>query len=71
MNTYYLVKSARGKTIFFNFLSQFLYNFCRYFLNIYIKTKLFILIRKKNPKSSTIKNVFKNNGGYTFMPLTK
>jgi len=35
-------KERKGQNNIFNFLSQFLYNFCRYFfLNIYIKTKLY------------------------------
>lgn len=72
MNTYYLVKSAKGKTIFLIFYHSFYIIFVDiFFLNIYIKTKLFLLIMKKNPENYTINDVFKYIGDHTFMSLQK
>jgi len=62
-------KERKGQNNIFNFLSQFLYNFCRYFFTYLYQNKTFLLTMKKNPENYTINDVFKYIGDHTFMSL--
>jgi len=71
MNTYYLVKSARGKIIFLIFYHSFHIIFVDIFFTYLYQNKTFLLTMKKNPENYTINDVFKYIGDHTFMSLQK